>query len=101
MEEFIDYLKSIWRLDEAAVKLSEIVNKVSERDREREGGRVREMREETKIIQDNCSLKQRVRCMYLSLQDSYVSRSGKSKHQLWHELCELISKNPDHVSTDR
>ena len=27
-EEFIDYLKSIGRLDEAAIKLSEIVNKV-------------------------------------------------------------------------
>ena len=32
-EEFIDYLKSIGRLDEAAVKLSEIVNKVQERKR--------------------------------------------------------------------
>ena len=28
-----------------------------------------------------------------------MSRKGKSKHQLWHELCELISKNPDKVDS--
>ena len=28
-----------------------------------------------------------------------MSRKGKSKHQLWHELCELISRNPDKVSS--
>lgn len=28
---------------------------------------------------------------------NFVSRHGKSNHQLWNELCELISKNPDKV----
>ena len=26
-----------------------------------------------------------------------MSREGKSKHQLWQELCLLISKNPEKV----
>lgn len=55
-EEYIEYLKSVDRLDEAAVKLAHIVNK-----------------------------------------DDFVSKEGKSNHQLWNELCELISKNPDQV----
>lgn len=29
--------------------------------------------------------------------DDFVSKHGKSNHQLWNELCELISKNPDQV----
>ncbi|XP_074593237.1 pre-mRNA-splicing factor SYF1-like [Brevipalpus obovatus] len=29
--------------------------------------------------------------------ERFLSKEGKSKHQLWHELCELISKNPDKV----
>ena len=33
----------------------------------------------------------------LVLQDKFVSREGKSKHQLWQELCMLISKNPTKV----
>lgn len=44
---------SISRLDEAAVKLTELVNN-----------------------------------------DDFVSKHGKSNHQLWNELCDLISKNP-------
>jgi len=32
-------------------------------------------------------------CVYV-FQDKFVSREGKSKHQLWQELCLLISKNP-------
>ena len=27
----------------------------------------------------------------------FVSKRGKSNHALWHELCELISKNPHKV----
>lgn len=57
-EEFVDYLKSINRLDEAAVKLAQIVNK-----------------------------------------DSFVSKTGKSNHQLWNELCELNSKNPKQIKS--
>ncbi|XP_046441080.1 pre-mRNA-splicing factor syf1 homolog [Daphnia pulex] len=57
-EEFVDYLKSIDRLDEAAVKLAQIVNK-----------------------------------------DSFVSKTGKSNHQLWNELCELNSKNPKQIKS--
>lgn len=29
--------------------------------------------------------------------EHFVSKHGKSNHQLWNELCELISKNPDQV----
>lgn len=28
-----------------------------------------------------------------------MSRKGKSKHQLWNELCDVISKNPDKVNS--
>lgn len=31
--------------------------------------------------------------------DSFVSRVGKSKHQLWNELCDLVAKNPDKVTS--
>lgn len=31
--------------------------------------------------------------------EEFVSKEGKSKHQLWNELCDLISKNPDKVHT--
>lgn len=57
-EEYIDYLISIERLDEAAMKLAYIVN-----------------------------------------QDDFVSKHGKSKHQLWNELCDLISKNPTKIKS--
>lgn len=29
--------------------------------------------------------------------ENFVSKHGKSNHQLWNELCEMISKNPDKV----
>ncbi|XP_074038937.1 pre-mRNA-splicing factor syf1 homolog [Leptinotarsa decemlineata] len=29
--------------------------------------------------------------------ENVASQKGKSKHQLWNELCELISKNPDMI----
>ena len=57
VEDFIDYLKSIDRLDEAAVKLAAVVNK-----------------------------------------ENFHSKHGKSNHQLWNELTELISKNPSKVT---
>lgn len=31
--------------------------------------------------------------------ENFVSQNGKSKHQLWNELCELISNNPDKVQS--
>ncbi|KRT78854.1 Tetratricopeptide repeat-containing protein [Oryctes borbonicus] len=55
-EEYVEYLKSINRLDEAAVQLAKIVNN-----------------------------------------ENFVSQEGKSNHQLWNELCDLISQNPDSV----
>lgn len=55
-EEYIDYLISIEKLDEAAVKLAQLVNN-----------------------------------------ENFQSKHGKSNHQLWNELCELISKNPDKI----
>ena len=55
-EDYIEYLKDIGRLNDAAVKLAEIVNR-----------------------------------------EDFISKEGKSKHELWTELCELICKNPDKV----
>jgi pre-mRNA-splicing factor SYF1 len=57
-EEFIEYLISIEKLEEAAERLAGIIN-----------------------------------------QEDFVSKAGKSKYQLWNELCDLISKNPDKVTT--
>ncbi|XP_052787849.1 pre-mRNA-splicing factor SYF1-like [Mya arenaria] len=57
-EDYIEYLKSIGWLDQAARKLADIIN-----------------------------------------DDSFVSKEGKSKHQLWNELCDLIAKNPDKVTS--
>jgi len=31
--------------------------------------------------------------------EDFVSKKGKSNHQLWHELCDLMSKNPDKVKS--
>jgi pre-mRNA-splicing factor SYF1 len=56
-EEFIAYLMKSDRLDEAAIKLGDIVN-----------------------------------------DEKFTSKESKSKHQLWHDLCDLMTKNPDKVS---
>lgn len=56
-EDYIKYLLSIGKLDEAALKMADIVN-----------------------------------------DEGFVSKEGKSRYQLWHELCELIAKNPDKVT---
>ncbi|KAF7997599.1 hypothetical protein HCN44_006170 [Aphidius gifuensis] len=32
-------------------------------------------------------------------QDDFVSKHGKSNHQLWNELCDLISKNPMRIKS--
>ncbi|KAK9871432.1 hypothetical protein WA026_012807 [Henosepilachna vigintioctopunctata] len=57
-EEYIDYLKTVNRLDECAIVLAKLVN-----------------------------------------DENFVSREGKSKHQLWNELCELMSKNPIEIKS--
>ena len=57
-EQFIEYLVSVERLDEASQVLAKCVNN-----------------------------------------PDFVSKSGKSNHQLWNELCEMISKNPVKVKT--
>uniref|UniRef100_A0A915II81 Pre-mRNA-splicing factor SYF1 n=1 Tax=Romanomermis culicivorax TaxID=13658 RepID=A0A915II81_ROMCU len=57
-EDYIEFLLSIDKLDEAAQKLAFIVN-----------------------------------------DDKFDSKKGKSKYQLWHELCELISKNPTKIKS--
>ncbi|KAL5483851.1 hypothetical protein EMCRGX_G020267 [Ephydatia muelleri] len=31
--------------------------------------------------------------------ETFMSRVGKSKHQLWQELCQLISKHPNEITT--
>ncbi|EDQ86376.1 uncharacterized protein MONBRDRAFT_28344 [Monosiga brevicollis MX1] len=55
-EEFVDYLVSAKRYEEAAAILIEVLNK-----------------------------------------EKYVSKQGKSHHQLWLELCQLVSEHPDGV----
>ena len=57
-ESYIQYLISVNRLDEAAVKLASIVN-----------------------------------------DESFISKEGKSRYQLWSELCDLISQNPDKITS--
>lgn len=58
VEEYIDYLVTIDRLDEAARRLGTVVNN-----------------------------------------DDFISKEGKSKHQLWQEFCDLICKNPDKIKS--
>lgn len=57
-ESFVEYLIKAGRLDDAAVRLAEIVN-----------------------------------------DERFLSRAGKSKFQLWSELCELVSRNPDDMKS--
>merc|ERR1719481_8716 len=57
-EEYVDYLVSIDRLDEASQVLAKCVNNAE-----------------------------------------FTSRQGKSNHQLWNELCDMISKNPTKIET--
>eukprot|EP00742_Colponemidia_sp_Colp-10_P004229 GILJ01004512.1.p1 GENE.GILJ01004512.1~~GILJ01004512.1.p1 ORF type:complete len:874 (-),score=189.95 GILJ01004512.1:763-3384(-) len=57
VEQFIAYLLSAQRIDEAAQLLAKVVN-----------------------------------------DEDFVSKEGKTTHQLWMELCELISKNPTKVT---
>jgi len=57
-EEYVDYLVTIDRLDEASQVLAKCVNNAE-----------------------------------------FTSRQGKSNHQLWNELCDMISKNPTKIQT--
>merc|ERR1719510_2762733 len=57
-EQYIDYLISVDRLDEASQVLAKCVNN-----------------------------------------PDFVSKAGKSNHQLWNELCDMISKNPTKIQT--
>ncbi|PVD22082.1 hypothetical protein C0Q70_17885 [Pomacea canaliculata] len=57
-EEYIEYLISIGWLDEAAMRLADVIN-----------------------------------------DENFVSKEGKSKHQLWNELCKLIAENPSKVTS--
>merc|ERR1719158_1600724 len=57
-EQYIDYLVTIDRLDEASQVLAKCVNNAE-----------------------------------------FTSRQGKSNHQLWNELCDMISKNPTKIQT--
>lgn len=56
VEEYVDFLLSINRVGEAALKLAELLNR-----------------------------------------ESFVSTKGKSRHKLWMELCELVTKHPGEV----
>lgn len=39
------------------------------------------------------------RLAFIVNKEKFVSKEGKSNHQLWQELCELISKNPDKIKS--
>ena len=41
------------------------------------------------------------RYLYMLNNEDFTSKQSKSKHQLWHELCELLSKNPTKIHTIR
>ncbi|CAF4120962.1 unnamed protein product [Rotaria socialis] len=58
VEEYINYLREIGKLDECAKLFVDMLNR-----------------------------------------DNFVSRQGKSNHQLWNELCELVSKNPTKIKS--
>lgn len=55
-EQYVQYLRSVGRLDEAAVRMAALVN-----------------------------------------DERFVSAEGKSKYQLWQELCELLSQHPSAI----
>ena len=59
-EEYIEYLISIRRLDDAAVKLADVLNS-----------------------------------------ETFVSKKGRTNHQLWQWLCELITRNPGSITSLR
>eukprot|EP00038_Savillea_parva_P026092 m.51348 g.51348 ORF g.51348 m.51348 type:complete len:862 (+) comp7299_c0_seq1:235-2820(+) len=59
-EEYIEYLISIGRLDDAAVKLADVVNS-----------------------------------------EKFASKKGRTNHQLWQWLCDLITKNPGKITSLR
>jgi pre-mRNA-splicing factor SYF1 len=44
---------------------------------------------------DECAQKY----LFMLNNEDFVSKNGKSKHELWHELCELLSKNPTKIKT--
>merc|ERR1712226_537568 len=58
IEDFIDYLIKVDRLDEAARILGDVVS-----------------------------------------DPKFTSKHGKSNHQMWHELCDMISKNPTKIQS--
>jgi pre-mRNA-splicing factor SYF1 len=48
-------------------------------------------------LYDECAQKY----LFMLNTEAFQSRHGKSKHQLWHELCELLAKNPTKIHTVR
>lgn len=58
IEDFIDYLINVDRLDEGARILADVVS-----------------------------------------DPKFTSKHGKSNHQMWHELCDMISKNPNKIQS--
>jgi pre-mRNA-splicing factor SYF1 len=58
VEDYIDYLKSVGKFDEAATRLATVVN-----------------------------------------DDHFASKRGKTPHQFWTELCELLSTNAAHITS--
>ena len=98
-EGYINYLISIGKLDEAAIKVAEIVNSVSLTSWALEPfAIILNLIFQTLASPLSCRKKLIMSVSLLHSQDKFVSKEGKSKHQLWQELCLLISKNPDKVN---
>lgn len=58
VEEFVEYLKRIGRLDEAAKRLADVINS-----------------------------------------DNFRSKKGKTKMQMWHELCDIMTNHPEQMKS--
>lgn len=46
-------------------------------------------------LHDECAQKY----LFMLNNEAFVSKHSKSKHQLWHELCEMMAKNPTQIKT--
>lgn len=93
-EEYIDYLRSVGRLDEAALRLAAVVN--DESFVSKEGKSNYQVRVSLNLVGLlNVSFSSPLKSVF-----SWVSLYFfLSFLQLWHELCDLISQNPDKVTS--
>ncbi|MEQ2192921.1 Pre-mRNA-splicing factor SYF1, partial [Xenoophorus captivus] len=92
-EDYIDYLRSVGRLDEAAVRLAAIVN--DESFVSKEGKSNYQVKSNFMSSTTECVCIRLIIITYETLLYMYFYVFV----QLWHELCDLISQNPDKVTS--